>query len=461
MNNSPRVVNRPDWITPFVRLLFVVSLLYLLYSLLVYGWFQSWQDQGFLLIQKLRMFPPFADLRWITATSECGVDLGDLSIGKAFGCDPYGRGGIEYPPMSIIIARLLGVEGSHTGLIGLSTGLALVGLFWAQLRQMVPSSWKRDLVGAVIMLGFPVQLALERGNVDIVLFLMMVSLAAALASKRLWVLPICLALSFVLVAVKIYPFVGLFAWVGFALLARTKVEPAKYAVLMGAVLGCASFLPWYLGHAGVLPNPDNPLISHGFFGVPQYSFVRQVASSWPRFSRFGLETALFLIKLFLFAIPLVASIRLNMAVHFRRFLDARFDVYTSGFFRVFIELTGLTWLACYFLVGSYDYRMIYAFPGWIGCVALYFHLRQGGPSPIGKLLMIQISLMPLIFIPGILEFSFIPPFLGGVPKCIAFFSGLFVLPYSAGMLAGLLILVPDWIRRLPAYKAFEKLPSPI
>lgn len=459
MNNSPRVVNRPDWIAPFARLLFVVSLLYLLYSLSVYGWFQSWQDQGFLLIQKLRMFPPFADLRWITATSECGVDLGDLSSGKAFGCDPYGRGGIGYPPMSILFARMLGVKGSHTGLIGLSTGLAFVGLLLTQLRQMVASSWRRDLVGAVIMLGFPAQLALERGNLDIVLFLLMVSLAAALASQRLWVFPICLALSFVLVAVKIYPFSGLLAWVGFALLAREKIDPAKYAVLMGAALGCASFLPWYLGHAGVLPNPDSPLVSHGFFGVPQYSFVRQVASGWPRFTKFGLETALFSLKAFCFAIPLIASIRFSLAIDFRRFLSNRFDGYSSSFFRVFIELTGFTWLACYFMVCSYDYRMIYAFPGWIGCVALYFHLQQAGLSPIGKLLMIQMLLMPLIFIPGILEFSFIPPFLGGVPKFIAFFSGLFVLPYSAGMLAGLLIVVPDWIRRLPAYKAFEKFPS--
>jgi len=34
--------------------------------------------------------------------------------------------------------------------------------------------------------------------------------------------------------------------------------------LFGAVLGLASFLPWYIAHAGGVPNPDNPIISHGF-----------------------------------------------------------------------------------------------------------------------------------------------------------------------------------------------------
>jgi len=176
------------------------------YSLLVYGWFVDWQHNAFVLIEKIRMFPPFPDMRWITATSECGVDLPDLVSGRAFGCDPYGRGGIGYPPMSIQLARLLGVTGSHTGLIGLSTGMALVVLLLVQLRQMVPIPWQRDLAGAVILIGFPVELALERANVDIVLFLLMASLAAALASKRVYLLPICLGLAFVLVAGKIYPF---------------------------------------------------------------------------------------------------------------------------------------------------------------------------------------------------------------------------------------------------------------
>ena len=460
MNNSPTGFSRSDWLTPFSRMLFIASLLYLFYSLLVYSWFQSWQDQGFLLIEKLRMFPPFADMRWITATSECGVDLGDLSSGKAFGCDPYGRGGIGYPPISILFARMLWVQGSHTGLIGLTTGLAFVGFLLAQLWHMIATPWKRYLIAAVIILGFPCQLALERGNIDVMLFLLMVSLAAALASQRFWMLPICLGLAFVLVAAKIYPFFGLVAWVAVAVLARSKLEPAKYAVLIGAVLGCVSFLPWYLAHAGDVPNPDNPLISHGFFGVPQHSFVRHVASGWSIFARFGLEAAMLLLKAFFFLIPLVASIRYGMAMYFRRFLFDRFDGYKSSFFRTLIELTGLTWLACYLLVGSYDYRMIFAFPGWIGCVALCFHLQQASAGPIGKLLLIQVSMMPLIFMPGILEYSFVSPFLGHISKITACFSGLIVLPYSAGMLAGLLIVIPDWVRQSPAYKEIGKLPSP-
>jgi len=146
-----------------------------------------------------------------------------------------------------------------------------------------------------------------------------------------------------------------------------------------------------------------------------------------------------------------------MATHFRHFLGDRFDVYSTRFFLIFMELTGLTWLACYFLIGSYDYRMIYALPGWIGCVALCFYL-QHDVSPVKKLLLIQIVLMPLILAPGILEFSFASAYLGVASKIMAYLSGLVFLPYCAGMLAGLLILIPDWFRRLPVYKAIQRLP---
>jgi hypothetical protein len=451
------VFEQSDRLRICARLLFIAALVYFFYSLLVYGWFVDWQHNAFVLIEKIRMFPPFADMRWITATSECGVDLPDLVSGRAFGCDPYGRGGIGYPPMSIQLARLLGVTGSHTGLIGLSTGMALVVLLLVQLRQMVPIPWQRDLAGAVILIGFPVELALERANVDIVLFLLMASLAAALASKRVYLLPICLGLAFVLVAGKIYPFFGLCAWLALAMLGRSKVEPAKIAVLFGAVLGLASFLPWYIAHAGGVPNPDNPIISHGFFAIPQYDFVRKFAANSPGTIKFAIESAIFFVKLIFFAIPFITSVRCDMATHFRHFLGDRFDVYSTRFFLIFMELTGLTWLACYFLIGSYDYRMIYALPGWIGCVALCFYL-QHDVSPVTKLLLIQIVLMPLIFAPGILAFSFTSAYLGLAPKIMAYLSGLVFLPYCAGMLAGLLILIPDCFRRLPVYKAIQRLP---
>jgi hypothetical protein len=68
--------------------------------------------------------------------------------------------------------------------------------------------------------------------------------------------------------------------------------------------------------------------------------------------------------------------------------------------------------------------------------------------------------MPLIFMPGIFEFSFISPFLGHIPKIMAYFSGIVALPYSAGMLAGLLIIIPEWFSQFPAYKEIMKLPSP-
>ncbi|MFM9100342.1 MAG: hypothetical protein ACKOPS_02970, partial [Cyanobium sp.] len=50
----------------------ITGLLYTIASLLLYA-VPAWKASAFLLLRDMRM-PSFADLRWVTANSECGVD---------------------------------------------------------------------------------------------------------------------------------------------------------------------------------------------------------------------------------------------------------------------------------------------------------------------------------------------------------------------------------------------------
>lgn len=165
------------------RLLVVLAFANILLSLLFYALSGDIAQQAFPLIRGLKMLPPFADLRWVTSLSECGVDLQALAEHRLWGCDPYGRGGgLGYPPMSVQFARFLAVKGQHTGLLGLSMGLALVTILMGLTYRLIQTPAFRDLVGALLLLSFPLQLAVERGNIDVVLFVVLATLAAALAS---------------------------------------------------------------------------------------------------------------------------------------------------------------------------------------------------------------------------------------------------------------------------------------
>lgn len=57
------------------------------------------EGKGFQLLGVMRM-TTYADLRWVTANSDCGVDLDALHPGKIGGCDALGRMEIGNLPMS-------------------------------------------------------------------------------------------------------------------------------------------------------------------------------------------------------------------------------------------------------------------------------------------------------------------------------------------------------------------------
>jgi hypothetical protein len=151
------------------RIVVALALTYALASLLIYGFLPHHHHQAFPLLGifphgVVTRMPTFADLRWVTAHSECGVRLSDLASGLSAGCDPFDRksSSLSYPPMSILAARFLAVKGHHTGLLGFCFGLAVITILALLSRRLVKPEWFANGLLAVILLGFPMQLALER-----------------------------------------------------------------------------------------------------------------------------------------------------------------------------------------------------------------------------------------------------------------------------------------------------------
>lgn len=152
-----------EWLT---WLLLAASCCYFVLSLLAYGMGESLSGHAF--IHPMRMQPPFADLRYVAANAECGADLNDYYAGRMVGCDPSGRTyPFDYPPMSIWLGRFLHVQGSHVPLIGISTGVALILCTVLGLKACLGASWQWRLLSSGVLMGYPLQQALERGNLDI------------------------------------------------------------------------------------------------------------------------------------------------------------------------------------------------------------------------------------------------------------------------------------------------------
>jgi len=125
-----------------------------------------------MLSEKNRMVPAFADLRAITALAGCKADLNLVIKGLSAGCDPYGRtGGLGYPPLIFELARAIGVNGSWTGPTAMACGVALMAIVLDDARRARCSLSLKAMIAGALLLSFAAQLAIERMNIDVIIFI--------------------------------------------------------------------------------------------------------------------------------------------------------------------------------------------------------------------------------------------------------------------------------------------------
>ena len=358
---------------------------YLLFSLISYTLFPSQPPHNaFGMIPEVRM-PTFADLRWVIATGDCPININDIYNGKSVGCDPYGRHGIGYPPMSLWFSRLSGVKGAHTPLVSLSISLSFIIVILSQLRSSLRSGWLLIIVGSLFLIGFPVQLGLERMNIDILIFLLLY-LSTLIFSFHavIWLFPLIIFV----IALKYYPFFAFFALMLKGLPPKPGISypaPPWLILSIGSCVGLALSLPWTT-HGGAAPVASGGLASHGLLalGYLNNTFI----------DKFGLLSgrwiirALFMLKITSLVVGGYMAYRLRLAEILSKAIDVHTSKYSStrlpaDFFTSLIVSMTSVWLGCYFVTNSFDYRMIFLFP------VLIFIARAIQLYPATRMMILQ------------------------------------------------------------------------
>jgi hypothetical protein len=333
------------------QLLLVGSATYILISILLCNSSNTVKWAFPLLSQRNRLIPPFADLRAITALAGCDANIDEILRGLSAGCDPYGRqGGLGYPPLGFQMARWLGMSGGWTNLLAIALGIGFVALIAIYLNSLKHRSTTLNIAGALALASFPTQLALERMNIDVVL-LISVCLVAFLrrwtsrvkTGRALAIILASLIAAFA-TAIKIYPGIGMIAWLAGERVIHKSRNTADLAIAIGCLSGLLSALPW-IGSGDGYASPPISITAH------------------------GLQTGRDLGGIGFTATAVSAAIFIGAYLWTRKEgisdSEAKIPEYSrsaEGWIKDIGFLGFIIWLCSYCLTTSFDYRLIYIFP---------------------------------------------------------------------------------------------------
>jgi hypothetical protein len=155
--SSVRTVSKP--------VVFYSFLLIAAVALVLLAWLVIYMIYGSSIVP-LALYPPFADLITITGSVECMRSGFDPYVYS--GCDPWGRL-YNYPKIWLNIFDFLGIDRNATN----ATGIICILLFYTALLPLFRMRNVVEFVTALLFVLSPlVLLLLERGNSDILIFLM-------------------------------------------------------------------------------------------------------------------------------------------------------------------------------------------------------------------------------------------------------------------------------------------------
>ena len=304
--------------------------------------------ESFKALGDLRMSPAFADLRALTSAANCSSWQSQVKNGADMSCDLYGRfGDLGYPPFSVASLSIFGITEASTEIAAVALATVFLGLIsWIFLFRS-----KKSLLSGIMLLvtvtGFPTLLALERMNIDIPIFICLIGVSLLLDSSASKGAPQALknflifALSASIVSWKVYPIFGL------ATLAAAKtprsVGTEKWtwiSLIAGTLAGLASIVPWMLQGEDI-PSPGLGIISHGFLGTEAAEKI----------------SAALIVLIFIW-IPWSRQRDHSTITH--KYWQQKIAT-IRRIPSLYLSCTA-TWMACFMLTRSYDYRLIFIYP---------------------------------------------------------------------------------------------------
>ena len=350
--------------------LLVGCLWYLGSSLIGYAIDANHAKASFLMLRGMRMQPAFADLKWIVVIGECGTKLQTFYQSAAAICATYGYGihgggysDSGYPPMATWLFRWLQFPARQSSVLAVVSGFAFVIVLLAFSKGLLRSPWAWPLWLSIILVSYPVQLVLERGNLDILIFLAITATVVniSMSYRASWLASGLLTL--LAISLKVYPVVGFAGWLTFGQLQDNpswKLSRAvKAAVLTGCSVGLALSLPWMFGSVEL--NGGGGMSSYGLkaIGYINGHLAELIGVGSARWVILGF----IIIKILALVIGAALAARLRLHLALRHHLEAVGDGFFSRFSQEFFMITSWTWLGCYMWIVSYDYKHIFMLPG--------------------------------------------------------------------------------------------------
>ncbi|MCX5959905.1 MAG: hypothetical protein NT053_08790 [Cyanobacteria bacterium] len=422
----------------------LAALGYLFSSLLGYTRGGTAAEQAFSLIRIIRSAPPFSDLIWVVVVGKCGTKTARLSDYASAVCDRYGYaqpgGGYEdtgYPTLVNTLTHLFDTPVGYSGAIGLVAGILFVIAIMLSSRRLFRSHWAWPVSMSVVMIGFPVQLLLERANLDAFIYLLMVASSVVISLGGGFAAFLLLSfLVFMAVALKAFPVFGFMGWLLSALLGPKGYRVnnmAKTAVGLGCALAIATLIPWAIS-TGKDIGFSGGLASYGFKALGYINTYLVGMFGYDR-ARLLIK-GLILIKLLSVVAGVTLAIRASLADKVSGFFGSIRDQFFQKFSITLFLLMTWTWIGVYFLTISFDYKHVFMLPSALVFFAILDN--RGGMtrfqrSVFGLLvaLAIFITLFPLSVYANLLSKDLFVKF-------AELFGEVVVIPIYAGALGVIL-----------------------
>ena len=169
----------------------------LLFTTLVPQNYKLWRHMG---VPSLS--PSFADTRTLTVALES--HLAGEQIWQPNARDPWERP-FNYPRVWLLLENL-GINQSHTNLIGLGLAVIFFVCLWRLARGL---SLKEGLYFSLLVFSPVTMFAVERGNIDLLMFAMLTAAVMLLDLRNTYKLAGSAALIMVAAIAKLFPFFGI------------------------------------------------------------------------------------------------------------------------------------------------------------------------------------------------------------------------------------------------------------
>jgi hypothetical protein len=365
-----------------LRLLSLVMLsiasAYLLGSLLLYSIQTNSQGNAFPLLKTTRTSPHFSDLNWVVVVGNCGTRGQPVDSSVLQQCTPFGYGkqggGLPetgYPPLSNLAIKALHLPINITPTIGVIAGILM--LFTLSLSSYVLfrrcHPW--GLIMSAIFLSFPIQLILERGNLDSIIFLLMALSSVGIATRSKRFIVVSLFSSISAIALKIFPAAGYAGWILTA--PRWKSQKTPLGALWRSFILASLLAGLDMSWQWIMNNNSSVMFEGGTnsFGLLASGYANKslIDLLGINFARFAIWL-LIIAKLASLLTGFATSIKFKIGNQLHTFFDSIENKFQQNYSVCYFLIMSWTWIGCYTTTISYDYKHIFLIPSIMASLAI-------------------------------------------------------------------------------------------